>query len=266
MATEPSLAEGYEIRVLTPAHSQWANALVMHSTAFASPVWSKIYSENKTRLCYDLYSAGTYLMDHQIASGLSLGLFHKHYQFKRPESAETGGKLYWDVDDETADGDALLAQMDFPLISVAMAYDSFHALDPGRIAPLLDVMPLLGVRNTILQARDARGAAETAGWQATGPGQVIFRNSTGTRPDETGKGFMKVLAWHMMRRAATDGWRGIQISCLHDAVCRVWSRPPAQFRAEIVARFHCREDEDEEVRKTFGRSGQEITKIYVTLR
>lgn len=263
MANEPNLAPGYEIRVLTPAHSQWANALVMHSTAFASPVWSKIYSENKTRLCYDLFNAGTYLIDHQIASGLSIGIFHKHYQYKRPESVATGGKLYWDVGDEAADEAALLAQMDFPLVSVAMAYDSFHALDAARIAPLLDVMPLLGVRNEILQARDTR----RGGWQAaTGPGQVVFRNSTATRPDETGKGFMKVLAWHMMRTAAGEGWRGIQISCLHDAVCRVWSRPPAPFRAEIVARFHCREDEDGEVTKIFGKSEQEITKIYVTLQ
>lgn len=263
MTTERKLDPRYEIRTLGPEHSQWANAVVMHGTAFSSPVWSKIYTDDKTRLCYDLFRLGAYLIDHQINSGLSLGIFDKEYTFKRPDSAATGGKLHWDLGDRTADETKLLEQMDFPLVSVAMAFDSYDAIDMARLSPLLEVMPLLGERSKILAARDTR---DPASWEATGPRQVLSRNSTATRAGEEGKGFMGILARHMMRKSAAEGFRGIQIQCLHDAVCRVWSRPPEPFRGEIVARFHCGEDEDEEVRRKFRGSVQEIAKVYVTLR
>lgn len=263
MAVEPTLPSRYEIRTLGPEHSDWANAVVMHSTAFASPVWSKIYNKDKTGLCYDLFRLGAYLVSHQINSGLSLGIFDKEYAFKHQDSAATGGKLHWDLDDRTADKAKLLEQMDFPLVSVALAYDSWDTIDMARLSPLLDVMPLLGDRSRILEGRDTR---DPASWQATGPGQVLFRNSTATRAGEEGKGFMRILALRIMRKAASEGFRGIQIQCLHDAVCRVWSRPPEPFRGQVVARFHCSEDEDEEVRRRFRGSVQEITKVYVTLK
>ncbi len=45
-----------------------------------------------------------YLCMHQIASGHSLGVFDREYQFRRPESASTGGKLYWDLDQAQEQG------------------------------------------------------------------------------------------------------------------------------------------------------------------
>ncbi|KAH8774505.1 hypothetical protein F5883DRAFT_546917 [Diaporthe sp. PMI_573] len=263
MTAERELPPRYEIRTLGPEHADWATAIVMHSTAFASPVWSKIYPEDKTGLCYNLFKHGAYPMNHQVNSGLSLGIFDKEYTFKRPESAATGGALYWDTDDGAAGETALLEQMDFPLVSVALAYDSFYPIDATKLTPLRETMPLLAERNRILAARDTRDP-ET--WQATGPGQVLFRNSTATRAGEEGKGFMGVLARHMMRKAAAEGFRGIQIHCLHDSVNRVWSRPPEPFRGEVVARLHCSEDEDEEVRRKFRGSVQEMTQVYVTLK
>lgn len=263
MAAERSLPPRYEIRTLGPEHSDWANAVVMHSTAFASPVWSKVYPEDKTGLCYNLFRLGSYLIDHAINSGLSLGIFDKEYTFKRQDSAASGGKLHWDLDDRTADEEKLLEQMDFPLVSVAMAYDSYDVLDVTRLSPLLEVMPLLGERSRIFKERDTR---DPGSWEATGPRQVLFRNSTATRAGEEGKGFMRILARHMMRKAAAEGFRGIQIQCLHDAVTRVWSHPPEPFRGEVVARFHCSEDEDEEVRRKFHGSVQEVALVYVTLK
>src|SRR3569833_1278257 len=96
MADESRLPARYEIRTLEPKHSDWANALVMHSTAYSSPVWSKIYPDDRVGMCYGLFKAATYLINHQIESGLSIGIFDKEYKFKRSESVETGGKLYWD--------------------------------------------------------------------------------------------------------------------------------------------------------------------------
>lgn len=263
MAAERTLPPRYEIRTLTPAHKTWANAIVMHSTAFASPVWSKLYPDDPTALCYNLYKHSDHLISHAIDSGLSLGVFDTEYVFKNPKSAETGGALHWDLDDTTADEAKLLEQMDFPLVSVAMAFDAFYPIDTNKLKPLVDTMPLLAERNKILNARDGR---DPKGWEATGPGQVVLRNSTATKSGEEGKGFMGILARHMMRDCAARGFRGIQIQCLHDSVHRVWSCPPVPFRAEVVARFHCSQDGDGEVRRLFGASVQEVTKVYVTLR
>ncbi|KAG8158035.1 hypothetical protein KVR01_012307 [Diaporthe batatas] len=265
MLTERTLPPRYEIRTLTREHIAWANAIIMHSTAFASPVWSRLYPDNKTRLCYDLFRHSDYLVSHAVASGLSLGIFDTQYTFQHADSDAAGGKLHWDLDDTgSGAGEAdLVRQMDFPLLSVALAFDAFNQIDAARLAPLVGVMPLLADRNRILSARDGRdpGARE-----ATGPGQVALRNSTATKAGEEGKGFMGHLARQMMRRLAGMGFRGVQIQCLHDSVHRVWSRPPAPFRAEVVARFHCSEDGDGEVRRLFKGSVQEVTKVYVSLR
>jgi len=235
----------------------------MHSTFFASPVWPKIYTKDRTELCYRLFKATEYATDHQIESGLSLGVFDKEYEFRRPEAARLGGKLYWDLEDVAADEQKLLAQMDFPLVSVAFAHDSFYPLDSARLASISAVLPQLSVRNRVLQERDLR---DPGSWQATGPGQVMFRNGTATKVNEGGRGFMKVLARYMMRKAAAEGFRGIQIVCLHDAVNRVWSRPPEPFKAAVVSRSNCASDEDTEIRESFRGSEQEMTKVYVALR
>lgn len=263
MAPERPLPPRYEIRTLTPDHIDWANAIVMHSTAFASPVWSKLYPDDHTSLCYNLFRHSNHLISHAVNSGLSLGIFDTEYTFKRPESAATGGKLYWDLEDGDADEEKLQQQMDFPLLSVAMAFDAFHPIDTTQLEPLVGVMPLLAERNRILNERDTR---DPKSWEATGPGQVVLRNSTATRAGEEGKGFMGILARHMMRECAARGFRGIQIQCLHDSVHRVWSCPPGPFGAEVVARFGCGRDGDGEVRRLFGGSVQEVSKVYVTLR
>src|SRR3569833_651170 len=263
MADESRLPARYEIRTLEPKHSDWANALVMHSTAYSSPVWSKIYPDDRVGMCYGLFKAATYLNNHQIESGLSIGIFDKEYKYKRSESEETGGKLYWDLGDDKVDEALLLVQMDFPLVSVAMAYDSYYSLDPARVAMVLDYLPAIWLRIKVLKERDLR---DPECWQATGPGQVIFRNATATKVGEEGRGFMALLARYMMRKAAADGFRGIEIGCMHDAVTHVWCHPPEPFRAEIVSRFNCASDEDEEIRRSFRGSDQEVNRVYVTLK
>ncbi|KAK3331376.1 hypothetical protein B0H66DRAFT_546417 [Apodospora peruviana] len=275
---ETGLPPRYEIRTLVgPEHAKWACALVTHCSIFASPVFSKVHTttstQSRTQLCYAMFRTALYQMSHQVDSGLSLGIFDTEYQFKRHVSAETGGKLYWDLENDAStstrseqfEDQLLLEQMDFPLVSVALAYDSFCPLDPTKLQPLYDLFPLIPLRNKATDKRDHRNPAE---WQATGPGEVLFRGGTATKAGEEGKGFMKKLSWYMMRKAAADWrFRGIQIGTVHDAVSSVWSRPPAPFTAEVVVRFKCKDDDDdEELRKCFEGSDQEVTMIYVTLK
>src|SRR5258708_2622357 len=117
------LSSRFEIRKLTSEHVMWAAAIIIHSNVHYSPIWSVVYPENKADRCYKGLSATTYLIEHQIDSGLSYGVFDTQYKFKRPESAITGGKLYWDEKDLSVTKEQLLEQMDFPLVSIAMSYD-----------------------------------------------------------------------------------------------------------------------------------------------
>ncbi|PNY28311.1 Uncharacterized protein TCAP_01772 [Tolypocladium capitatum] len=264
---ETNLPSRYEIRVLEPEHVEWAAAIVVHSNMFYSPVWTVLYPDNKTARAYDCLKHATYLVEHQIKSNRSLGAFDKEHRFRRQESVATGGALYWDLSDEGADADKLLEQMDFPLVSVALAYDSFYGLDMDKMAGLLGVLPLFGPFYNALAAGDKRDARS---WQANGPGEVLFRNATSTRHDHEGKGIMKALAQHMMRTAAAEGFRGIQIECLADAVKHVWSNPPPPFRGEVVSEFHTMtyedEDADGETVHPFRPANQRATKVYCTLK
>lgn len=131
----------YEIRQLTPEHAQWASAIVIHSNAFHSTVFSVTYSENKTARFKAAFNAADYLVNHQIESGLSFGVFDKEYQYRREESAATQGKFYWDQNDESLSGSEILDAMDFPLVSVALAYDGFDKLDINRYARPLEDPP-----------------------------------------------------------------------------------------------------------------------------
>lgn len=267
MTVPAGLPSRYEIRTLGPEHTEWAKAIVMHSNVFGSPVWPLIYPENKTAHLYASVRAGAYLIDHQIGSGLSLGIFDKEYVYKKPESEECQGKLYWDLEDESVDGDALLEQMDFPLVSVAMAYDGHKPLDFAKVVPLIQVLPAFGIFYKVLAERDTR---DPRTWQPTGPGQVLMRNATATKMGEEGHGYMKSMARYMMRKAFDEGFRGIQIESAHDAVAHVWSNPPSPFVRHKISEMNCwtYEAEAEDGTKSFPLrpSKQQLIKMYIELR
>jgi hypothetical protein len=209
----------------------------------------------------------TYLMQHQIESGHSLGVFDKEYKFKQSESIATEGKLYWNLDDDAADASKLLEQMDFPLVSVAMAYDSFDPFDYEKLANMMMALPGFGPAMFALAATDRR---ETGSWEATGPGQVLFRAATSTRQDYEGKGIMKALAHYLMRASAEKGFRGIQIECVSDAVTHVWSHPPEPFHTDVVGEINSMDvvAEDKSGRKFYPLrpSKQRLCKLYCRLQ
>ncbi|KAL9110567.1 MAG: hypothetical protein Q9227_004925 [Pyrenula ochraceoflavens] len=262
----------YEIRRLTLEHIPWALAVVGHSNVFCSPLWAKVYPKDPAGLMYEVSKAGDYLVRHQVLSGMSFGVFDLDYKFKRPESEKTGGALYFDESDPSADSSKILEQMDNPLVSVALAYDQTNPLDMEQMGPILKCLPLFGLLYGILEGLDKRDPS----WKATEPRQVLMRNATSTRADYEGEGLMKKLAQFLMREADYLGYRGIQIECAHDAVCKTWLNPPAPFKGELVARFDCKtyEMEDEEAKKEgregvmvkpFAPSEQVISKVFVHL-
>lgn len=265
-STSDALPPRYEIRQLTDKDIDAASAIVLHSNCFHSPVWSLVYPEAKTQRCYDGVKPIHYLVKHQIDSGMSFGIFDKEYKFKRPESAATGGKLYWDESNKDATGDELLEQMDFSLVTVALAYDGFNHLDMQKLAPVVALLPLFGTMYGVLAERDTR---DPASWEVKGPGEVLMRNATSSRRDYEGQRLMGKLARFLMREAAAKGYRLINIETAHDAVYHVWMHPPPPFKAELVSYFTPDDyeiEEDGKKVKPYLPSKQQMSKVVVHLK
>ncbi|PGH03837.1 hypothetical protein GX51_03825 [Blastomyces parvus] len=256
--TNPSpLPPRFQIRQLGPEHLQWTKAIVAHANLLNSPVWPAVYPTAIPARCLAVFRGVDYLVRHQIESGMSFGVFDTQWVYRRAESASTGGALYWDVDvdgDGDGDGDGskgtnstmaeLLAQMDFPLVSVALSFDAFDALDMARLQPLFDALPLFPQLGAAFKARERREDAAGGGLampRATARGEVLQRNSTCTRADYERLGLMKGLAHWVMREAAGRGYRRIEIDPMHDAVVHVWMNPPPPFRAAKVCEVSIRE-------------------------
>jgi hypothetical protein len=262
-----NLPPRYEIRQLTAEHSDWAKAIVLHSNMFHSPVWPVIYPEHKAARLFGGWDAGDYLVKHQISSGMSFGVFDTEYKYKRPESEATNGKLYWDElkDNPDATSEELLERMDFPLASVALAYDGINPLDMAQIMPMIEVLPLFGTLYHVLETQDPRGES----WKPTEANQILLRNATSTRNDYEGQHLMGNLARFLMREAKLKGFKGIQIEGAHDAVNHVWLHPPAPFKGELITMVDMAtyEQEGEDGKKVliFAPSKQSCTKMYVTL-
>ncbi|KAL4930255.1 uncharacterized protein BDV17DRAFT_289859 [Aspergillus undulatus] len=259
----------FEIRKLEPQHLEWAKAILSHSNIFHSPVWANIYPEKQTERFYATFDGATYAVQHQIKSGLSYGVFDKEYVFKKPESAKTGGAVYFQAEeqrDPSLTGDEILEQMDFPLASIALAFDAADPMDMGRIAPLFEALPDFAAFTSRLKARDARDGST---WEAKGPGEVLKRMGTATRADYMNVGITKMMAHWLIYDAAEKGFRGIDIACYHDAVNHIWMHPPEPFRSELVAVFRVDEYEYEregEVVRPYGHVGQTLSKVYVYLK
>ncbi|KAJ4290495.1 hypothetical protein N0V90_010712 [Kalmusia sp. IMI 367209] len=266
-----SLKPRYEIRQLEPKHAQWASSIVIHSNCFHSPVWPVLYPENMNARAFEGLDRIEYLAMHQINSGHSFGVFDTAYKFKREESKATGGKLYWDRNEKNvqeekglaAEGQRLLEQMDFPLVSVALSYDGADPLDMEKMGPLMAALPHFGPIYHILDVLDPR---DKESWGPKAHREVLMRNATSTRHDYEGENIMAGLARWLMREADVRGFRGIQIECVHDAVTHVWSKPPAPYKGGIVSEFHTGTYKDEEGNLLFAPAQQKITKCYVELK
>ncbi|KAL4863298.1 hypothetical protein BDV12DRAFT_177644 [Aspergillus spectabilis] len=267
MSNPIKISPRFEIRKLETQHLEWAKAIISHSNVFHSPVWAKLYPENQASRFYAAFDGVTYLVQHQIDSGLSYGVFDKEYQFKRPESAAIGGANYWETErDPNLSGDEILQQMDFPLASIALAFDAADPIDMARVAPLFEALPAFAAFASYLDARDTR---DPTSWEAKGPREVLKRMGTSTRADYMNVGITKTMAHWFMWEAAEKGFRGINIECYHDAVNHIWMHPPSPFRSELVAKIKVNEyekEEDGQIIRPYPHVTQVLSKVYVFLK
>lgn len=241
---------------------------MVHSNMLHSPVWPNLYPKDLTGRIMGTFEAVTYLVEHQVSSGLSYGVFDDEYVYKTAEAEKVGGKLYWDAkekgsDDVKAESKRLLEQMDLPLVSIALSYDGTNALDMEKMGPLMACLPHFGLIYDILAEGDPR---DPKSWKAKGPGEVLMRNATSTRCDHEGKSVMSGMARWLMREAAAKGYRGIQIECLADAVTYVWSHPEEPFKGGVVSEFQLAEWKNEKGEEAFAPTKQRATTCYVELK
>ncbi|KLJ11806.1 hypothetical protein EMPG_13045 [Blastomyces silverae] len=272
MSNPTTLPPRFEIRPLGPEHIEWARAIHCHSNTFLSPIWPNLYPEFSALFIYDFFLIFDHLIAHQIESGLSYGIFDTEYKFKNPESAKTGGKLYWqkpttDAEREATTRASLLEQMDFPLVSIALSYDPFYPLDMEKMIEIFAVTPLLPF---ILGQMDSRDTKNPEARTPSGPGQIVQRNATATREDYNGMGLMKILAHWLMHELAGKGYKGIKIESLSDAVFHVWTNPPQPYKAESLCQINLKDFAGEVElpgeKVIFHYVDQKVAKIYVALK
>jgi len=119
----------------------------------------------------------------------------------------------------------------------------------------------------LLEVADQR---DPEAWKPKAEKEVLMRNATSTRADYEGKKLMGGLARWLMKEAARNGFRGVQIEGGSDAVTHVWMHPPEPFSAELIGKMdtalYLEDDAEGNKFKPFGdKAKQVITKIYVTL-
>jgi hypothetical protein len=200
-------------------------------------VWARLYPDEQTKRTYDTFEAARSLMALNIASGLSYGVFDTNYQFKRPESATEGGKLYWDTANLDATGADLIEQMDFPLVSIAMAYDAGDPTrDGSEWAPLVACHPRFATMFHIIMEGENKPKSK---------GQVIERGGTSTRHDYEGRGLAKAMGQFVLYQWANEGFRIMQMGAANQGVVNIFMNPPAPFKGEIAARMKTLEYEEE---------------------
>ncbi|PGH34325.1 hypothetical protein GX50_02808 [[Emmonsia] crescens] len=265
------LASRFEIRRLGPEHIEWAKAVHAHSNAFLSPIWTKANVGLLSWHLHEFFPGFDHVVRHQIESGMSFGIFDTEYKFKNPESAKTGGKLYWetpttDADRERTTRESLLEQMDFPLVSIALHFDLFYPLDMEKMKPTFSIPPTAPFIDSKIDELDTRDRALAV---PSGPGQILQANSTATRDDYTRLGLMRNLADWVTHEAASKGYKSIQLDSFSDAVFRVSTNPPLPYKAEVVCQVNLKEYEGlvefYGEKFTFGCVDQVVARICVAL-
>ncbi|KAF4947528.1 hypothetical protein FSARC_13946 [Fusarium sarcochroum] len=231
----------YEIRRLEKKHGDWVNALTRHAGFYGSEVWAPLYVGMARRLTLQSYKVNKGQVDVMLAKNLSYGIFDKEYEFKRPESAATGGAVYWnDLDewDGTKEFDGrreLRDAMDFPMVSVVISVDD--ADQPPKVVP--GTSPV-GIPHGHFYFAACEQAAAAQGVLPDGnsdimlePGVILGRRGTATSDGHSGKGFMKALSQFIIHQARADGFKEIQMHAQSQAVFHVWTNLPSPYRVEV---------------------------------
>lgn len=156
--------------------------------------------------------------------------------------------------------------MDFPLVSVAVAYDGLNKPDKSLYGPIIELVPLFKHLQDALEAGDKREAADK---KPVLLGERLFRSGTATRQEYGGHGLAKGLGHWLLKETAAYGFQGMEISVAHTAAEKIFLNPPAPFTAKIISSVDLAEFEMEEngvKTKPCAVCDAPFKKIYVKFR
>lgn len=228
----------YEIRVLTEDTAPWVSAILSHGFAFHNPVWAPVYKGTAAKLCLQNFPEPDLvaLYRYRVTEGISFGVFDTQYVFKRPESAATGGAVYWhelDPNDpalESEGGARLLEAMDFPLVSISLGHDQ----GKGSASSPAQSSEYWPMRTRFMQQVVACDPRPEGAREAKEPGVTLGRSGTYTRWDYAGLGLMGKLAEFVVLEAAARGFTSMQIPCGNDAVYRRYMKPHKDWKGRLL--------------------------------
>ncbi|KAH8173170.1 hypothetical protein LIA77_07425 [Sarocladium implicatum] len=263
----PGLPPRYEIRVVPEEHQEWISALMCYGFVHRTKLWMALVPDDeKVPLTLRAYVGVKDLALHMIRSGKTIAVYDKEYVYKRPESAASGGKLWWDVNDKAATRAQLLEQMDFPLVHLAAAFDQFDKPSPEVQSAASGSLPPMAHAFRALASKDPRPPEEAT---ASGFQQTLSRVATVTQEGYEGQKLMKLTAHYMMRKTAEEGFRGMQIQAFADAVAHVWSNPPEPFKVRKICELdyynYEETNEDGETTFPFRPADFTATKLFIDL-
>ncbi|KAK3355579.1 hypothetical protein B0H65DRAFT_452469 [Neurospora tetraspora] len=119
--------------------------------------------------------------------------------------------------------------MDFPLVSVALAYDPVATpFDRVKFQPLFDALPLFEKLVGLTEANDIRPPEERKPKEV---GECLYRCGTATRADYEGRGLARALAAHLMVEAKKAGFKATQVGTVNNRLNEIWERVPGEVGA-----------------------------------
>ncbi|KAI1328166.1 hypothetical protein F5Y16DRAFT_369600 [Xylariaceae sp. FL0255] len=259
----------YEIRRLSPEIGLWLHDFSRYVVIIETPLFGPIYKNRHP--CRKLLTAKNLerpTLTHALESGLSYGLFDKEYQWKRPESAATGGAVYWDEIDpedpdlEVAGPQRLLDAMDFPLAALSLSHDKTHVQSAEAIAADIAFLPEYADFGVIKKPASKPQDEEETTKDLIKPGEVLMRCGTTTKRDYGGQGLMKLMACFVTRDAHARGFKRIEVPIINEAVVKIYLNPPPPFTAELTQVVNVRDGEVERDGKMIKPFAESITKRY----
>ncbi|ETS75602.1 hypothetical protein PFICI_12546 [Pestalotiopsis fici W106-1] len=244
---------------------------MIHGFLLRPSIWQPLLPEPKVGNALRAFAALDGHFMHAINSGCSYAIVDSEYEFRKAESAVTGGCLYWDqLDPEDPDFETkgtmlMLEGMDFPVV-VRLALDVLDKKPDTATQDLYDFIPLVRELGTWLSVRggskssspgDAPSSSrhdQPASW-----GEALIRSGCVTKEGYEGRGLMTALNRFMMLEARARGYRTISVGVADWSVYRCWMSPPPGCRSRITAEFRVwdieLEDEDGRLVRPYVNSG-----------
>ncbi|KAK4160087.1 hypothetical protein QBC43DRAFT_304035 [Cladorrhinum sp. PSN259] len=204
---------------------------------------------------------------HLLGEGRCWGLFDKHYQYKYEIGRELGGVLLWRRDWKNylaKTRQELLDEMDFPLVSIALAHDvrniwryparmdseikqDLHRQFPGlyderfferelmwaKIADKLFERAEFPPRNMEHRVINVRR------------GRCIWRCGTVTRKDYQNRGRAKALFECLMGRMMIEGFRIMVVHSMHPYIEKIWSKEGFGWKVKVCSQYDFPNEEGE---------------------